>query len=274
MAFAPSQFTQLVFSGGGTRCFWHGGFLSKTGIVEDFAPDRVCGVSGGALSASAWISGNAQVCKQVMGEIFERNEQNIDLGKSNATPHQELYREAVSGILPHSAVNTIADGPAFQILLGCPPAYLPSRVFAAICGIGYKVEQIITGSPSLKYTQFLGLDAMLVDARQAARDGELVDLICAAATIPPVFDIPKWRGRDVIDGSMVTKAPFPEPERGKTLVLMTTSYRNIPDDDKKAFVTPSKEVEADKIDFTRREKIQETWEQGQIDAMSFMAKYE
>jgi len=273
MAFDPSQFTQLVFSGGGTRCFWHGGFLSKIGTVDDLAPERVCGVSGGALSASAWISGNAQRCKRVMGNIFERNERNLDLGKSKATPHQELYREAVCGTLPDDAVDKIARGPAFQILLGCPPPYLPSRVFAAICAIGYKLEQVIIGSPSLTCTQLLGLDGMLVDARQAARDGELIDLICAAATIPPVFDIPKWRGRDVLDGSMVTKAPYPEPDRGKTLILMTTSYRNIPEDDEKVFVTPSKKVEADKIDFTRREKIEETWEQGQNDALSFLAEY-
>lgn len=272
MAFTPSRFEQVVFSGGGTRCFWHGGFLSRVGTFEDLKPKRICGVSGGALSGAAWISGNDERCKQVMGDIFDRNESNIDPGQDNATPHQELYREAVTGTLPPDAQERIANGPDFQVLLGCPPSYLPTRVFAAICAIGYKVEQLITGNPRLEYTRALGLEGVLVDARQAARDGKLIDLVCAAATIPPVFDIPTWEGKDVIDGGMVTKAPFPDPDEGETLVLMTSTYRNIPAKDGKLFVTPSKEVEADKIDFTEREKIEETWEQGRADAEAFLAE--
>lgn len=272
MTFDPSRFNQVVFSGGGTRCFWHGGFLEEVGTLADFAPGRVCGVSGGALSGSAWISGNDERCKQVMGDIFARNERNIYVEGDEMTPHQELYREAVSGTLAGDAIARIADGPEFQILLGCPPEHVPSRFFAAICGVGYKLEQIVTGSPYLKLTRFLGLEGMLVDARQAARDGRLIDLVCAAATIPPVFDIPQWEGRDVIDGGMVSKAPCPDPDEGRTLVLMTSTYRNLPKDEDKLFVTPSREVEADKIDFTARDKIQETWDQGRADAKAFLAR--
>lgn len=273
MTFVPSSFDQLIFSGGGTRCFWHGGFLKELGTVEDFDPQRVCGVSGGALSGAAWISGNDDRCRDVMGDIFARNERNISLEGGGTTPHQELYREAVCGTLAGDAVEKIASGPKFQILLGCPPRYIPSRLFAAVCAVGYKVEQLITGSPRLNFTKLLGLDGILVDARKAARDEKLIDLVCAAATIPPVFDIPQWEGRDVIDGGMVTKAPFPDPDKGKTLVLMTSTYRNIPQSDEKRFVTPSAEVEADKIDFTEREKIIETWEQGRADAKTFLSNY-
>jgi len=272
MTFDLAQFDQIVFSGGGTRCFWHGGFLSEIGSFEDFAPERVCGVSGGALSASSWISGNEDRCKQVMGEIFERNESNIDLSSDNATPHQELYREAVQGTLPRDAIDRIAEGPQFQVQLGCPPQFIPPRLFAAICGLSYQVEQFVVGTPRLRVTRVLGLEALLVDARQAAREGRLIDLVCAAATIPPVFDIPCWDGRDVVDGGMVTKAPFPEPDEGRTLVMMTRQYRNLPESPDKLYVTPSQEVEADKIDFTRREKIEETWAQGRADARNFLAR--
>ncbi|QUL38954.1 patatin-like phospholipase family protein [Erythrobacter sp. JK5] len=273
MSFDPAQFDQVVFSGGGTRCFWHGGFLKEAGSFEEFAPVRVSGVSGGALSGSAWISGNDDRCKRVMGDIFERNESNIALGRDNLTPHQELYREAVSGILPADAIARIADGPSFQVLLGSPPSFMPNRLFAAICGAGYKIEQLIYGTPRLRFSRWVGLRGVLVDARQAARDGKLIDLVCAAATIPPVFDIPCWEGKDVVDGGMLTKAPYPEPDEGRTLVLLTKDYRNTPRDPDKIYVTPSSEVEADKIDFTKREKIEETWEQGRKDAKAFLADW-
>lgn len=45
-------FSQLVMLGGGLRCLWQGGFLD---IVRDplaLGPQRVIGVSGGALSAA------------------------------------------------------------------------------------------------------------------------------------------------------------------------------------------------------------------------------
>ena len=270
MGLDPASFEQVVFSGGGTRCFWHGGFLSEAGGFDAFRPERVCGVSGGALSAAAWISGNDERCKQVMGEIFERNERNIRLDPDNVTPHQDLYREAVEGTLPDEAIGAVAEGPSFQVLLGAPPRLFPSRLSAALYGVTYKLEQALTGSPRLKATRRLGLDGILADARQAARDGRLVDLICAAATIPPVFDIPKWEGREVIDGGMLTKAPYPDPDEGRTLILMTQPYRNLPDERQKLFVAPSTAVEADKIDFTKREKIEQTWEQGREDARDFL----
>ncbi|MEE4211067.1 MAG: patatin-like phospholipase family protein [Parvularcula sp.] len=270
MAFDPSSFDQVVFSGGGTRCFWHGGFLYEAGSCEDFRPERICGVSGGALSAAAWISGNDERCKRIMGDIFQRNERNIDLDSSNLTPHQELYREAVSGTLPAQAIEAICEGPQFQIILGCPPRYIPTRLFAALCAASYKIEQIITDNPRLGITRLLGLEGVLIDAREAAREGRLVDLICAAATIPPVFDIPRWNGRDVIDGAMVTKAPYPDPDEGRTLVLMTKPYGDKPKDPDKMFVVPSQAVEADKIDFTDRDKIEKTWEQGRKDAREFL----
>ncbi|MCJ7420720.1 patatin-like phospholipase family protein [Sphingomicrobium astaxanthinifaciens] len=272
MSFDPASFAQVVFSGGGTRCFWHGGFMSQVGTIATIRPERVCGLSGGALSGAAWISGQDERCKQVMGEIFERNERNLAIEGDGIAPHEQLYREAVEGTLPDTAIATIAEGPAFQIALATPPRGLSSRLFAAICAVGYSLEEKLTGSPRLRFTRWLGLELIRVDARQAARDGRLVDLIVAAATIPPVFDIPRWDGRDVIDAGMATKAAYPDPDAGRTLVLMTSPYRDLPAQDDKLFATPSSPVEADKIDFTGREQIEETWAQGCKDARGFLAE--
>ena len=65
-----SQYEQLVFSGGGIRCFWHGGFLSEVGCYEDLRPDRISCVSGGALSAASWIGGREDDLLAVMHEAF------------------------------------------------------------------------------------------------------------------------------------------------------------------------------------------------------------
>ena len=257
-----ARFDQIVFSGGGTRCFWHGGFLSVAGGIEAMRPARISGVSGGALSAAAWISGHDDRCREVMRDAFVRNHSNIDPASDNLTPHQELYRQVVSDTLAGDAIDAIAQGPAFQVTLGCPPKGLPPRAGAALAITLYELDHAVRSSPHIRFSHVCGLRPLRVDARKAARGGKLIDLICAAATIPPVFDIPVWEGQPVIDGGTTDKAPMPHPDKGETLLLLTRRYRNLPRIAGRTYVQPSRTVEADKIDFTDPHKIDATWKQG------------
>ena len=62
-------------------------------------------------------------------------------------------------------------------------------------------------------------------------------------------------------------------ERGRTLLLLTRRFRNVPDHPDRLYVQPSESVPADKIDFTSREKIERTWEAGQRDGHAFLAAH-
>ena len=267
----PVRYDQIVFSGGGTRCFWHGGFMSVVGSFQDMRPERMSAVSGGALSGATWISGRDEKLREVMGQAFDRNVSNVDPSSDNFTPHQEIYRDVVSETLDSEAIEAIADGPLFQVLLGRPPKGLPARAGSALAIALYEADQTTRSTPHLRLPKATGVRGTHVDARQAARDGKLVDLICAAATIPPVFDIPQWEGEPVIDGGTVDKAPLPEPDEGSTLLLLTRLYRNLPEVAGRTYIQPSEPVDADKIDFTDRSKIEETWKQGEEDAKAWLA---
>lgn len=263
-------FDQVAFSGGGIRCFWHGGFLSQVGSYTELRPQRISGVSGGALSGAAWIGEVEQDLYDLMRQAFQQNDANLKSGRSNFTPHQEMYRAVVSTTLDDRAIERIAGGPQFEVVLGLPPQWLFPRFVAIFAGIAYQLDQRVRSTPHLELPRAMGMRALRVDARQAAQNGRLVDLICAAATIPPVFDVPKWEGRDVLDGGMLDKAPLPQPDEGRTLVLLTRRYRNLPASDRHIYVQPSREVAADKIDFTDETKVTRTWEQGQRDARSWI----
>ena len=268
-----SPYEQVVFSGGGIRCFWHGGFLSVAGRFEDLRPARISGVSGGALSAAAWIAGRERELRMLMKEAFRLNQSNVDLRRSNYTPHQEIYRAVVETTLDREAIEAIADGPGYQVFLSVPPQIVPPRLAAIVYGIAYQLDQAFRGTPHLRWPKAAGLGTICVDAREEARKGRLVDLICAAATIPPVFDVPVWDDRQVLDGGMFDKAPFPRPDRGRTLVLMTRRYPDLPDDDeRRTYLQPSAEVAADKIDFSEPDKVDETWKQGERDARAYLAE--
>ncbi len=106
----------------------------------------------------------------------------------------------------------------------------------------------------------------------AAREGRLADLVRFAATIPPVFEPPRWNGRAGIDGGMADQAPMPEPNEGETLVLLTRPYERLPDIEGRVYVWPSEETPADKIDFTDPQKLRDTWALGEADAEKFLAQ--
>ena len=268
----PFEFAQLVFSGGGIRCFWHGGFLAKAGNALQLAPQRISSVSGGALSAACWIGERDRKLRAVMGEAFANTDSNTDTDASNFTPHQEVYRAVVEETLDREAIDAVQHGPAFEVLLAVPPQWLPPRLFVLLAGGLYQAEKNVRSTPHLTWPRAAGLKALRVDARQAARDGKLIDLICAAATIPPVFDVPEWDGLRVLDGGMCDKAPPPQPDEGKTLYLLTSCYKDLPQSERNLYLQPSREVAADKIDFTDRTKVDDTWEQGEADAIAWLEK--
>ncbi|MDG5748753.1 patatin-like phospholipase family protein [Qipengyuania sp. XHP0207] len=265
-----SDIEQLVFSGGGIRCFWHGGFLSGLGDMASLSPARISGVSGGALSAAAWIGGREQDLKMLMTEAFEINDANFDRKRSNFTPHQEIYRAVVETTLDAEAIERIAAGPEYEVTLSCPPGTLSPRLAAVFYGLLYKLDQAVRSTPHLEWPRAAGLSELRVDARQAARDGKLIDLICAAATIPPVFDVPEWDGDRVLDGGMLDKAPLPDDDHGPTLVLLTSIYGKLPQDARRTYIQPTREVAADKIDFSDASKVTRTWEQGEADARQWL----
>ena len=273
----PGRFEQLVFSGGGTRCFWHGGFLEVAGEPLGLAPKRIAAVSGGALSACCHVSGRDRKLLEVMGSTFARQDSNIAeaplTGEKGLTPHQELYRQVVEETLDQAARDAVADGPPLQIQLARPPKRLPLEAGAFLALLLYEIDQKARATPHMALPVTIGTEAFLVDARQAARDGKLIDLICAAAVIPPVFDLPTWEGDRVMDAGTCDNAPMPDPDEGHTLILLTRKYRNAPDRPDRLYVAPSDETPADKIDFTDREKIERTWRLGREDAKAFLARH-
>jgi predicted acylesterase/phospholipase RssA len=275
---SDQSYDQIVFSGGGTRCFWQGGFMEVLGDHRPLTPARVAGVSGGALAAAAFLSGRAHELHDEMARRFERQEANIawhdrEAG-SGLTPHQRIYREVVEAVLDAEAQEKIAAGPKFQVLLAHPPISGLPKASGVLSAIVYEAELHLLSRGDGRWPKLVGTRGSLVDACAVAAEGRLVELVTAAATIPPVFEPPLWDGRPVIDGGMVSQIPVPKPDEGRTLVLLTRSYDRLPQWERCSYAEPSEAVPADKIDFTDPEKIRQTWRQGEEDARAFLERAE
>ena len=268
------HFDQLVCSGGGTRCCWQGGWLDVVRDELDLDPVRICGVSGGAGTAAGFITRRGKQFIDRLCEAFQSLDSNIDphdiIEGEGWSAHQGIYREVVADVFDRGAQREIADGPSFQVLIGHPPTGLLAKMTGTAATLAYEAELHLIGSPHFNWAEKVGVTSTLVDARQAARDGKLVDLICAAAVIPPLFDLARWDGKDVIDGGMADQAPMPDPDEGKTLILLTRDYDAVPDIEGRHYIGPDEATDADKIDFTDPDKLRRTWAAGEADGRAYL----
>ena len=188
------------------------------------------------------------------------------------TPHQRVYREILERVFGPEAQARIAEGPAFQVMLAHPAEGRLADLHALLAGSAYQLEKAIVSRPSSEWAPNLGLEGRLVDARAAAAQGRMVELLLRAATIPPIFRIEDWDGRPAVDGGMIDHVPQPEPDRGRTLVLVTRDYRRMPEAGERiTYVTPSEWVLSGKIDFTDPDKLRRAWTLGQEDGRAFLA---
>jgi predicted acylesterase/phospholipase RssA len=270
-----ADYAQIVFSGGGLRCFWHGGWMEAVERAAPFAPERVTGVSGGALSASAWLADREDFLFERFSRAVGRTDWNVtldDLDEDDGlSPHQRVYEAIVEDVIDAAAQARIAEGPAFQISVSTPGDQTGSTLRALAAGTIYQIEQIVAPTPRPRLSAAAGVEQRLIDARRAARDGVLPDLIRMAATVPPAFRPDEWDAEPVFDGGMVDKAPLPAPDAGRSLVLLTKRFQTLPGDtDHVDYVMPSLPVLAgSKLDFTDPDLLRQAWDQGVRDGRAW-----
>jgi len=276
------MFEAVVFGGGGTRCFWQGGFMDAARRDCGIEPKAISAVSGGTLAAVAFVTQRGPRLLEAMGEVFDRHDSNVEpsalLGPGDFLVHENVYREVVERTFGDAdAQQAVAEGPAFDVLMARPSGLGCAATIAL-----YELDLKLRGSPHTAFAQRAGAKPVEVDGRAVAREGRLVDMIVAAANVPPVFDAATWQGGRVIDGGVIDNAPPPRsplPQRSPddtgptTLYVLTRPYRSLPKADAAVYACPSEDPPTFKLDFTDREGIEATWELGARDGAAFARQW-
>ncbi len=276
-----APYEQLVFSGGGLRCFWHGGWIEAVQQQMAFKPSRITGSSGGALSAAALIAGREHFLADRFIEAVKTCTANFSVqdldDEDGRSAHQRVYEGVVEDVIDSAAMGRIAEGPVFQISVSTTgESQAGATTRAVLGGSVYQLEQVVAPTPKPRLAAYAGLEQRIFDARQAARDGTLPDLIRMAATVPPAFRADQWDGEWIYDGGMVNKAPLPEPDAGRTLVLLTKRFKQLPDDagGRVQYIQPQSPVlDGSRLDFTDVDLLHQAWEQGLDDGKTFLSRY-
>ena len=269
----------LVFGGGGARCFWEAGFASVLREEVGLSPSAVSAVSGGSVVAASFIAHNLDLLRENMRSEFERIDRNVRwkaaVGSRSILPHCKAYHRAIENSFAHAAMDRIREGPYFWVQITRPPASWPHKLAIGVSSVVHEAERLARNTPHGRWCQNLGFRAEQVDARKLDSPAALAELLIASGCIPPFIPLQQWKKHPALDGSLLDNAPverFTSAEAGgeTSLVLVTLRYANLPRRKNRIYVSPSKDLPADKLDFADAGAIEKALKLGKADGERFL----
>jgi predicted acylesterase/phospholipase RssA len=102
------------------------------------------------------------------------------------------------------------------------------------------------------------------------------DVLMASSGVPPFMPLTLVNGTPAFDGGLVDNVPVEplapiESAGGRTLVLLTRLYKNIPDVAGRSYVQPSRKINLSQFDITNPDGIRAAYELGVRDGDAFAA---
>ena len=129
------HFENVVFAGGGNRCFWQAGFWSIAAAALNLEPSGVVAVSAGSAIACALFAGTFDACftgyKQAVAENVHNPFLRNLLREQPIFPHGDIYRDAILGSIDEQALSRLHQGPEISVLISCPPLHHSPGVTAS-----------------------------------------------------------------------------------------------------------------------------------------------
>ena len=274
-----STYSNVVFAGGGNRCFWQAGFWSVAAGELGLAPTGVTAVSAGSAIACAIFSGNFEQgfasYKRAVADNFSNLHLRNLLRAAPLFPHGNLYRAAILGSIDHRALSRLHRGPEIRVLMSCPPTW-------ASTGVAILLGMVVVGVDAVKKNAVhhtvgprVGFKPLYRSVRECTTPDALADLIVASSCVPPLTPQARRNGRVLLDGGLVSNVPVDglTAHSGKTLVLLTRQFATLPEITGRTYVQPSKPIPVGAWDYTNDTALQSTFDLGRRDADVFCANF-
>ncbi|MET0606307.1 MAG: patatin-like phospholipase family protein [Beijerinckiaceae bacterium] len=272
------MFEAVSFPGGGNRCYWQGGFWESAAPALGLAPQRVVGVSGGALAAAYSVLGLGPKVRALVIEGCRRGLPNIEwraLARGgDAFPVAPMYRALLDEVLDENAFAAIRAATDLRIMIARPPRGWPGSIAAMLGLASYQIEKKLFGPVHPRWGAKLGFTANYISVRSLPNARAWVDVTFASASVPPIIRLQRIDGKPALDGGMADNVPIEplkeiEAQGGRTLVLLTRRYNRIPDIANRLYVQPSEKIGVGQFDITRPDGIIAAYELGLRDGAAF-----
>lgn len=271
------NFENVVFAGGGNRCFWQAGFWLSIRDYLDNEPKHIASVSAGSAISCALFSGNFDDVYQNTLKVMSSNTKNRYwkniLTQEPIHPHNTLYRHIIETSIKESGLKKLHSGPKNHILVAHIPSWLGPKSSTLIGISAYQLEKKLFHPVHPRFGRALGFKSEFIDVQSCKTTTDLSDLILSSSCTPPFTPIMYRSGQAVLDGGMIDNIPlhgvtnFP----GNTLVLCSRPYKNLPEPKNgTVYVAPSRPVPVNSWDYTNPGAVEATFKQGKDDAFLFI----
>jgi len=272
------RFKNVVFSGGGSRCFWQAGFWSEAALPLGIHPENVAAVSAGAAMACMIFAGHIKKTLELFKLVTEHNPHNIYpiniFREAPVFPHAAMYRKAILEVIDMSSIKRIHRGPDIRIQITRLPRWFGPHTGTMAGLLAYQLEKILCRPVHPKLGRCIGFSPEVISVRNCKTPKALADLILASSCTPPFTPVFKYNGFSVLDGGLVDNVPVNAigSAEGNTLVLLTRFYSKVPSMAGRTYVQPSEPITISKWDYTNPAGLQAAFDLGCHDGRLFVRK--
>ncbi|MHA6889422.1 patatin-like phospholipase family protein [Ralstonia pseudosolanacearum] len=279
-------FDQMVFAGGGNRCWWQAGWWDTVQPGLGLRPRVIAGISAGASTACMLHAWNAADLMAYYAEALRGNTRNAHWGNllrgERVFPHYGMYRAALLTVFGEGRLARLGQAPEIRVGLAHIPRWMGARTAVAAGLIAYNVEKHLRKTLHPTLGRRLGFRPEFVRAQDCATPDALADLLLQSASTPPFTPVLRRGGSPVLDGGMVDNVPVQalDPTPGDVLVLVTRLYPrptyfriDVPVDggvQRRFYVQPSRKVPIASWDYTRPEAMRDAYLLGRHDGETFL----
>ena len=276
------MFDAVVFAGGGNRCYWQGGFYETAAPRLGLTPKLVVGASAGAFAATYSLLGVGPDARRRVFDGCGPHLKNFDIAAwrrgEPLCPVGPLYRELLNQTIDDGALSQLNALTDLRIAVTRLPRGMPPLA-GAIIGIGaYQLEKHLLHPVHPRFGRALGFRAEFVSTRTLTDARAMHDALMASSGVPPFMPVTRVGGIAAFDGGLVDNVPVEplaeiESAGGKTLVLLTRRYENVPAIAGRTYAQPSRKIELSQFDITNPDGIRTAYELGVRDGDTFAASF-
>ncbi len=224
------MFEQVVFAGGGQRCWWQAGFWDVFAPATGLEPKLVGAVSAGAATACMVLASDSRTGLAHYRDVLGGSPRNIYWSRllrrdQRIFPHEAIYRHALRTLLGGAAFERLKQGPEIRIAYARTPEWLGPRSSVLVGVLAYSLERSLVNPLHPAWGRRLGFRRDVGRVADCADVDALVDLVIASSCTPPFTALCIRDGEPALDGGLVDNVPVDVvPADRSTLVLTTRRY--------------------------------------------------
>ena len=278
------MFDQVVFAGGGNRCWWQAGFWDVLASEIELKPRVIAGISAGAATACMLYTRDSKWVMAYYADALKHNRKNAYWGNllrgESVFPHYRIYRQALLDIYGER-FGALQAAPEIRVGVSHLPRGLMPHLAVAAGLAAYNVEKYLRKSLHPTLGLKLGFRPEFVRVQDCANVEELAELVLQSSSTPPFTPVLRRNGRPVLDGGMVDNVPvraLDQHASGLALVMVTRLYPReqmfVVDAgaQRRLYVQPSRRVPISSWDYTSPGQMQHAYDLGRADGERFLMR--